>query len=193
MSSTFFESMYGTLFSPLETFDKIKLEQEKPVFEAFAVLVIVSIIGCIYGYEGSSVIGLGFTIVSCVIAAVISWVVFAGILDSLVTLLTQKRSYDTFLVLSAYSLLPWIFMGPASLFKTAGVEGFGVIGFLIGIILCLLIWLWTTTLFVIAVSKAYDISLGKVLALVVMPFLGTIIVFIWSVGFISNFFSILSA
>lgn len=191
MSITILNNIYGTLFNPLETFENIKKADEKPVFEAFSVLVIISIIACIYTYKGSSIIGLGFSLVSYVIGALLTWVIFAGILDTLVTLLSEKRNFDTFLVLSAYSLLPWIFLGPVSLFKSTGPEGLGLVSVLLGILFSLIVWLWSTILFICAVSKSYGLSIEKVIGLVIMPFLGTLVAFFWVAGFITNLISII--
>lgn len=191
MSSTFLSKIYGMFVNPFETMDNLKKLEEPPVFEAFSVVVAISIIGGLNQYEGNSLVLLPFSLITYVIFSLVSWVFVAAIIDGLATVFAKKQNFDVLMVLTAFSLVPWIFMGPIEMFKSAGFEGIGIIGYLLGIILAVFLWFWTTVLFLSAVSKAYDFSGGKALLLTIMPFLGSIIAFFWFVGFITNFINIL--
>jgi len=177
MSTTFLSKIYGMFVSPFATLKELKDFEEPPVFEAFSIVVIVSIIGCLNQYEGTSLILLPLSLITYVIVALVSWVFVSAIIDALAAVFAKKQNFDTLMVLTAFSLVPWMLMGPIEMFKTSGAEGFGIIGCLIAIVLFVLLWFWTTILFLSAVSKAYDFSGGKTLLLSIMPFLGSIISF----------------
>lgn len=186
MSENFLSNVYGAIFTPLKTFDDIVDNQQPPVFEAFMVVVMVSIIGCITINSVSSIWVLALSIISYVVFAVISWVFMAAVIDGLVSIFSKENNFDTLLTLSAFSLLPWLLIGPVNLFKSGGIEGFGLLGVLIAIILGSIIWFWTTILFLVAISKTYKFTAGKIILLAIMPFLASIIVFFWMTGFIGN-------
>lgn len=192
MNGNLLSTIYGTLFNPSETFKNIKEQQDPPIFAAFLVVILVSIIGCINDFNINSILALVLSIISYVIFALISWVFIAAIIDALASVFSKTRAFDTLLVLTAFSLLPWILIGPIGLFKSFGVDGIGVIGYLFAIILGIAIWIWTVLLFLFAVSKTYDLNGGKTILLALMPFLGGIIAFFWLAGFIANLISIVN-
>lgn len=192
MSGNFLSNVYGAIFTPLKTFENIVEKDQPPVFEAFIVVIMVSVIGCITMNSAGSIWVLALSIISYVVFAVISWVFIAAVIDGLASIFSKENHFDTLLTLSAFSLLPWILMAPVSLFKSGGIEGIGILGVLIALILGSLIWFWTTVLFLIAISKTYKFTAGKIVLLALMPFLASIILFFWMTGFISNIIYLIS-
>lgn len=187
MNENFLSNIYGTLFNPVNTFEKLKNVEHPPVFEAFWVLVIVSVLGCLNSYTYNNVFFLGLSVVTYTLFALVSWVLFASILDTLFSISSKISKFDILLTLTGFSLLPWLLMGPIGLFKTVGI-----VGILISITISVIIWIWATILFIFAVSITYELSIGKVLLLIIMPFLGFLITLSWFAGFISNIVSILT-
>lgn len=186
MRESFLSTIYGTILTPFQTFDSLKIEENQRVFEAFWIVMIVSIIGCINDYHSTNMVLLAVSIFSYIVTGLISWILIATILDSITMVFTKVSKFDTFLTLSGFALLPWILMGPISLFKTAGI-----FGYLIAIALGLIVWFWTVVLFLVAIYKTYDLSLGKTFVLVIAPFVTGLIALAWIVGFLSNVISIL--
>jgi len=187
MSQNFLKYTYGSLLNPIETFELIKNQEQKPVFEAFMVIVLISIVGVLTSNQLTSVFFLGIQIISYIIFALISWIFVASIIDGLSTIFSGKSNFDLLLVLTAFALLPWILIAPVSLFK-----GATLLGTFAGITGSIFIWLWTSVLFVLAVAKAYNIPAGSAILLMVMPFLASVIAFFWFFGFIGNLITILA-
>ncbi|MEW5822125.1 MAG: YIP1 family protein [Cyanobacteriota bacterium] len=186
MSNNFLTTVYGTLVSPNTTFDKIVENDDIGVFEAFCAILMVTVIGSLVDYSGSSVFILPFYTISVVITALIQWIFVAAVIDGVASIFAHKSKFDNLLATTGFAVLPWMLMGPVVLFKTFGLSGLGLIPFLIGIILALIIWIWSAILFLLAVAKTYNFSFGKAIVLSIMPFLAGLIAFSWLLGFINN-------
>lgn len=187
MSENFLSYIYGIILCPVKTFDTIKNAEKAPVFEAFWAVVLVSLMGCFSSFDMNSVVVLGFSLVSYILFAIISWVLMASIIDGLAGVFDRDKRFDLILSMTGFSLLPWILFAPISLIKTAGI-----LGSIISIALCVIIWAWTTILFLLAISKSYELTAGKTILLGLMPFFGGIVVLFWFAGFISNIISIVA-
>ena len=192
MSENFLSNVYGALFAPFKTFDSIVEQEHPPVFEAFIIVIMVSIIGCVNFNSSQSIWILALSLISYVVFAIISWVFMAAVIDGLASIFSKENHFDTLLSLTALSLLPWLLMGPVSLFKSGGMEGLSLIGVLIAIILGSVIWFWTLILFLLAISKTYKFSIAKVFLLAIMPFLASIIMFFWMTGLVGNLIYLIS-
>ncbi|MGD9581591.1 MAG: YIP1 family protein [Vampirovibrionia bacterium] len=192
MSGTLLSNIYGALFSPIETFKSIAENDKPQVFEAFVILVLVSVTASINFSSTQSIWFLVFSILTYVVGAVISWVFIAAIIDAISMIFTKTSKFDTLLTLTSFSIIPWLLIGPVSLFKLPGLEGIGILGVLISIILGIIIWFWTAILFLMAVSYTYKLSAGRVIILALMPFVASIIAISWLSGFITNFVYLIS-
>ncbi len=182
----FFDNIYGTLFQPDETFDELKEKQF--IEQAFIIVVAVSaLFPLLFSPAKGDLSGLFFNTLLAVLAGVISWVVFASFFEIVANIFNQGGKIRSFLTLSAFSLLPWLLLAPIELFKTAGI-----FGEFIGILSGLIIWLWTTTLVIIAVIKTYNLDLGRALLFVIIPFIGGVISFNWFIGFFTTLTQVLS-
>jgi hypothetical protein len=181
--SRFLENFYGTLFAPAQTFDELK--QNPKLVESFAIVVFVSILNPLINSNGNLVFQ-GFNVISAAIGGLISWVFFAAFLEMLAGIFQRGGKIKTFLNLSAFSLLPWIFTAPISLFKTGGFF-FQALGVIFG----LLIWLWATVLTAFAIMKVYEISSSRIVTLLLIPSFGGILGFYWFFGFFSTLFKII--
>ncbi|MFA6989132.1 MAG: hypothetical protein WC197_03585, partial [Candidatus Gastranaerophilaceae bacterium] len=89
--------------------------------------------------------------------------------------------YKTFLILSSYALLPWIFLGPVEMYKM--IDPSGTAG---GMFLGLLVWIWVLSLQIYALLKTYELSIGKTILLILIPFLGWFVFLNWLVIFLAT-------
>ena len=175
----FFDNFYGTLFKPSETFDSLK---ETPhLLQGFIIVVFISILSPVLQFSinlGSNVFIQGFSLINSSFWGLLSWLFFASFLEIIASIFKRGGKTKIFLCLSAFALLPWIFLAPASLFKTGGLL-FKALGIMIG----LASWLWSTLLTAFAIMKTYDISAPRVITFILIPFFGGILGFYWFVGF----------
>lgn len=182
----FLETIYGVMFYPRETFDELK--QNPSVYIAMAVVSVISMLGSFLDVSFSSNainFWFVFSLIGAVISGIIKWGFFALFVEIIACIFKKGGKFETFLTLSAFALVPWIFMGPVALLKTGGVF-FAVIGILFGLI----VWVWTTALTLFAIAKTYEISSERVLLLVLVPFLGVVIFFSWTIGFFATLIKI---
>lgn len=178
----FLENFYGTLFYPTQTFEKLR--ENPTLLTGLAIVSAISIINPLIGAsEATPFMALG--LVATAFSGIIKWAVFAFFIELVAAIFKKGGKIEILLTLTAYALLPWVFMGPAALFKTGGLP----VG-LIGIIAGIAIWIWSTVLTFFAVMKAYDLSSERVIMLVFIPLLGFFIFSDWIVGFFFTLFGI---
>ena len=175
----FFDNFYGVLFKPSETFDKLK--ENPQLIQGFIIVVFISILSPVLKFSINSEQNpffQGFELINASFWGLLSWLFFASFLEIIASIFKKGGKTKIFLCLSAFALLPWIFLAPASLFKTGGLL-FKALGILIG----LASWLWSTLLTAFAVMKTYDISAPRVITFILIPFFGGILGFYWFFGF----------
>ncbi len=180
----FLENFYGTLFYPADTFEKLK--SNPSLLTGLAIVGLVSMLNPVLRADEITPL-LSVGLISVSFGGIIKWAFFAFFIEILACIFNRGGKIEILLALSAYALLPWIFIAPIALFKTGGLLA-GLLGALAGIA----VWIWTTALTVFAVMKAYDISSERVLLLIFVPLLGFIIFFDWIIGFFSTLGSIIS-
>ncbi|HBH18713.1 MAG TPA: hypothetical protein DDX14_07235, partial [Cyanobacteria bacterium UBA9579] len=67
----------------------------------------------------------------------------------------------------------------------------GLVADIFAIFLGLFVWLWVVVLIIKAIIKTYQLSFGKTLTLILVPFLGSFLTFYWTIGFFTTLFQIL--
>ncbi len=188
MFTDFLDNFYGTLFSPGETFEKLK--NEPSLIQGLLIIIFVSALGAIIKFElfdgAGNLLILAFSIFAAVVGGIISWLFFALFMEILANIFKQPGRIKSFLTLSAFALSPWVFLAPLTLLKSGGI--FGAI---FGVILGLLVWLWVVILIFTVIAKTYEFSFGRVLSILIIPFFGGIIAFHWFIGFFSTLIQIL--
>jgi len=183
----FFDNFYGVLFKPSETFDKLK---ENPnLIQGFIIVVLISILSPVLSFSINSAqnpLVQGLELINASFWGLLSWLFFASFLEVIAGIFKKGGKTKIFLCLSAFALLPWIFLAPASLFKTGGLL-FKFTGVIIG----LASWLWSTILTAYAIMKTYDISPQRVITFILIPFLGGLLSFYWFFGFFTTLIQII--
>jgi len=174
----FLENVYGALFYPSETFERLK--QNTNLIISLAIVIAISIISPLLNVANLNAWSF-FNIISAAFSGIIKWAFFAFFIEMIASIFKRGGRLEVFLTLSAFALLPWIFMGPIALFKTGGLLT-GIIGVLAG----LGVWIWTTILTLFAIIKAYDLSSERILLFIFVPVLGGIVFLDWLVGFFST-------
>ncbi len=183
----FSDWLYATLFHPFQAFDAIakNASVNTGVFGyAFAAVLLISGLSpCIkLAYRGGSLSMLLVAIPLSLIAGLVLWFLAGGIFGLLARSFQGHGRVRTFLTLSGLAVLPWLLMGPIALIKS----GFGAGGMMIGILLSLLVWLWSVLLFGLAVMKTYDMTLDRVVIVLAMPWLMSGIFLMWLLGFLGT-------
>lgn len=182
MNKNFLDNFYGVLFSPDKTLNEIK--ERQPILQAFVIVTVISLLNVLLysNYAGGLNIGwFGVNLFFSAFSGLISWVFFAAFFEFVANVFDRGGKFKTLLVLSAFALLPWIFLGPVELFKSADTTGN-----MSGVLLGLLVWFWVLVLQVIAVSKTYELKLGKTIVFIIVPLFGWFVFFNWFIGFFAT-------
>ncbi|OGI22881.1 MAG: hypothetical protein A2287_10310 [Candidatus Melainabacteria bacterium RIFOXYA12_FULL_32_12] len=186
--NNFLDSFYGLLFSPDKTFDNLR--ENPPLFQGFLIVLFISILNPVLNFKTfdgtATLIWLSLSIFGALLFGLLSWLFFAFFLDLVASIFGQSGKIKIFLTLSAFALIPWVFLGPIELLKTAGL-----LADIFAIFLGLLVWLWVVVLVIKAIIKTYQLSFGKTLTLLIIPSLGGFLTFYWTIGFFSTLFQIL--
>lgn len=186
--NSFLDNFYEVLFSPDKAFSKLR--ENPPLFQGFLLVLFISILGPLLSFKvfngPITLAWLSLSIFGAILFGVLSWLFFAFFLDLIASIFGQSGRIKTFLTLSAFALIPWIFLGPIELFKTAGL-----VADIFAIFLGLFVWLWVVILVIKAIIKTYQLSFGKTLTLILVPFLGSFLTFYWTIGFFTTLFQIL--
>lgn len=181
----FLKNIYGILFEPYETIDN--LIESAPLRQAFLVVVLLSASSCLLNYQlmlkgtASSFLFI-FNLLGVLISSLIFWFVLAGFFEAVSQIFNSKSHYRQVLVLSGFSLLPWIFSAPLELIKINSLL------LSISILLELGVWVWSIFLLFIGIRKLYCLETKKTWLFLAVPFLGGII----SLNWVSQFFTIIT-
>lgn len=182
-----YDNIYDVLFSPIKAFEN--LLQNPPLRQAFTIVIAVSMIAPLVNFESySSLLSAflyGFKLFGAAFAGIVSWLFFASFVEMLASIFKQGGKIKEFLTLSGFALLPWMFITPLELLKSAGI--FAAV---LGVMFELIIWLWVTVLIFFATQKTYNLSFGRALILFVIPFFAGFLSFHWTIGFFTTLYGI---
>jgi hypothetical protein len=185
--NTILENIYGTIFYPSETFERLRVNP--PIIEGLIITVFVSILGPLINTplsENTNTFLFVNGILTAGVWGVIKWLSFGGFVELIANVFKNGGKIKSFLTLFGYALLPWIFLGPASLLKAGGI-----LPALIGVLMGIGIWLWSTVLIILAIMKSYQITSGRVMMMILIPSMGGIISLIWFIDFIVTLIQIM--
>lgn len=172
----FLDNFYGVLFSPDKTFEKLR--ENPPLFQGFLIVLFISALAPILDFKGVygpfELAWFVLSIFGAIFFGVSSWLSFGFFLELLASIFKQSGKIKEFLTLFAFALIPWIFLAPVELFKTDGV-----VGKLLGMFLGIFIWLWVIVLIIRAMMKAYNLSFGRVLMVIIVPIIGGFLTIYW--------------
>jgi hypothetical protein len=187
--SNFLDNFFGVLFSPDETFDNLR--ENPPLSKGFYIVIFISLLQPLLDLELTggklSLLWFGLKVFGSIFFGILSWLFFAFFIDAVANIFCQSGKIKTFLTLFAFALVPWMFMAPIELLKTGGViEG------IMGVFLGFFVWLWVIILTIKAIIKSYQLSFGRTLVLITIPFMGSFLALYWISIFFSTLFHILN-
>ena len=176
----FFETFYGILFHPVETFRNFDCAKSYKM--PLAVVLLMSLF--LFIIKNSIFIfsfGTLFEYIFNAIGLIIMWLFFAFFVDMLAKIFNIESGYNRLLTLTAFGLVPWIFLAPVKLLK-----GLGQTTSDIASILLVGIWIWTIVLQILAVSETYKIPRENAIILMFIPFTGFILYICWTWDFFAK-------
>jgi hypothetical protein len=189
----FLQVFYGILFHPVQEFERIRDEAagEKNLLLLYGILFVLVMSGLspLLRYMGGSssagdLLGLMFQVPLQAVAGLVMWGVMGSVISLLAYAFSGNSRFQNFLILSAFATVPWLLMVPLALIK----QSLGLPGVFLGTTAGMVVWLWTVLLFALAVGVTYQLSLERVLIVLVMPFLMVGLSFLWLLGFFLNLF-----
>jgi hypothetical protein len=184
---SFFENFYGTLFCPSKTFDEMA---ETPVFiQGLLTIIIISALKPMTDYSiqinSQEIAWLALKIFFSAFGAISLWLLVAVLIQIAAKFFDRESKIKNILTLTAFSLLPQIFIAPIELLKNGGSGGY-----LLGVLLGIAVQIWTIYLLFLAVTKVYNVTTAKALALSTIPLLGSILFFNWTINFFSSLYTV---
>lgn len=174
-NSSVFETVYGVLFHPVQTLRNTYTE--KPYKFPLCIILFAALFLTILGDDA---LGVGFF--SMYTARVVNiacyWVFFSFFIDLMARMFNINGKYSKLLTLMAFSFIPWMFLAPLKLLKN-----FSELTSVVAMVLLLGVWMWTIALQMLAISETYDIPRKNAIIILFIPFIGTILYFIWVADF----------
>jgi hypothetical protein len=174
-TASLWEVLYGTLFNPVVTFNGILQLDPLPLrFVALGagVTLGLSVLCALAKWahptgNSAGLAGLGVQLPLVMAIGLSGWIVSALLMATISYVFTGVTRFQQFLVLSALSSLPWVLIAPLMLLQT----GSGTIGAMVAGLTYFALWLWTTTLYTMAVSMVYKMTAVQVMLFFALPLL----------------------
>ena len=175
----FMETFYGILFHPVETFRNFQCQNSYKL--PLITVCIISLFLFLLKNPGLQfTFGTLLNIVTNTFGLIFSWIFFAFFIDLIARIFQQESKYTRLLTLTAFALVPWIFIAPMKLLKNINEYTSTL-----GSILLIGIFIWTITLQILAVSETYQIPRKNAIMIIFVPFLGGLL----NIFLITDFFS----
>ena len=179
----YISNIFNVLFSPKEAFETLKAETTMPL--AIATIGWTNSIFFFARHRVSS----GFwgdaaflaTYVFSMLGILFVWFASGLFFEFTARIFSKSGRLRTLLTLSAYSLLPYIFVAPFELMKK-----FSPTGYFFGTKLEILLYLWVIILYARALEKTYEIKFSSSLSLIFLPLLAVEFAVIWLIGTLFN-------
>lgn len=177
-----FEKFYEILFSPSEAFKYFPCE--KPYKAPLLIVVLAACFLLLLSEHNFGLMTIAVLIFK-IIGLVVYWLFFAFFVDLMARMFNSTGNYAKLLTLTAFSFIPWIFLAPLKLLK-----GLNAFTSEVAIFLIIGVWGWTIALQMLAVSETYNIPRKNAIIILLLPFVGCTLYFIWMVDFFVKLFQI---
>jgi hypothetical protein len=170
MRGGFPDLLYGTLFQPLKTFRGIAAAPHpgnRPLFYALVSVLLISGLAPVVQMAqiGGNPADLILSIPISAFGGLLAWLGMAVLAALAAYAFTGKARLRTFLLLSGLALLPGLLLGPVNLLGT-GPEP---VALLLRALPTLLVWLWSSLLFALAVMATYEMTIDRVFIVLCLP------------------------
>jgi len=172
----FLENVYGILFDPKNTIEK--LIETQPIWQAFSILFALSVVSALLGIKTGfhstyDVVFFLLNILYFLFSSVFIWFTLAGFFELTARIFREENNFKALLSLIGFSLIPWIFVAPLMLIQI------NIPLVIISTILEITVWLWSIVLVFMSVKQLYKLSVKKTLLFFVLPLLGALVIINW--------------
>ncbi len=177
----FLDNFYGTLFTPSATFNEISKNPQ--ILQGFMAIIFVNILKPMTDFHIQNYLRetplLILKIFFSVLGALTLWILTAVLIHLAAKFFSRETKITTVLTLTGFAYFPQIFIGPIELIKSGGAAGY-----LLGILMGIVIQIWTVSLLFLTIIKTYNSTPARTLAFSTIPFLAGILFFNWTISFI---------
>ena len=174
------DQLYGILFHPIRTFSHVvdtpSSKLDSRLILALSIVLVVSLFNALSVSVHASQWVLFVLTPMNMAYSVFGWIVTGLIFATGCYAYTKRFDLVTLMILSAYAIFPWILM-PVIFMWQWSVPG--IIGSVLSFLGTFGLFLWTSFLFLLAVKKAYDLNIPRLIALGTLPFLMGLLGFAW--------------
>lgn len=106
-------------------------------------------------------------------------VILTGFFEMVAYVFSQAGHFRKLFCMLVFCSLPWIFLAPLELLK-----GWGDVGYFLGVIFEIGLYIWTVFLVFKAVSITYNLSFSRGLVLIFLPIITSTFLVFWLIGFV---------
>ncbi len=173
--NNFAEIFYNILFHPVIAFREFSYD--KPYKLPLLLVFLISIFLLLLNEDSFSFATLLVFFFQS-FNLIVYWLFFAFFVDLIAKMFNLAGNYSKLLTLTSLAFIPWIFLAPLKLLKNASFYTSDL-----AVTLLLGVWIWTISLQVLAISETYNIPRKNAIIILLIPFLGCILYFVWAVDF----------
>lgn len=116
-----------------------------------------------------------------IVVGTLVWAFLAAVVGLLAYAFRGESQFRTFLTMSGFAVMPWIFMAPIAVLQVNAVSAVEMFCSFAGTV----VWLWSVILFAVAIKETYGISAERAMIILVTPVMLLLFLFVWSSGFIA--------
>ena len=190
-STRFLDVIYNGLFAPVSLYSSIANNWPRQSVHLFYATGFVFTLSTLGKLLAGSVNTFDFTtILAAGVAGVFGlliWLLTGGTFSALAYCFRSQGRPFILLTLLGYASLPWILLAPLFLIR----ENAGLLGGALHLVGIFILWLWTTTLFLIALQKTYHLTTDRVLLMGLIPVLMGTLGLLWLFGGLGSLFTLL--
>ena len=177
----YIENLYKVLFE--NNFDDVK--ENTTILTAIGTICWTSLFLFFSKYHFSHGAFADLKLISSLILYLFSiyffWFITALFFEFIAKVFGKAGNIRQLLMLSSYSLLPYIFMAPLEMMKK-----FSSTGYFWGTKFELLLFLWVIIIYASSLAKTYDLKKSSSYLLVFLPLVSFLFAFIWLIGSFFN-------
>ena len=187
-TNDFFENIYSVIFSPKAFFEREDIQTSSRL--AVSTVVFIAIITKLaIGIFNNEIQNLLFilSIFGTIISTLIIWFLTALFFEYIAKIFDKGGRLQKLLFYTAFVPIPYIFFAPLNLLKETGD-----IGYLLGVNLEFLLYLWIICLYAFALRATYKLTLSRSFMLIFLPFIASFFAITWLIGFVQKMWYIFS-
>ena len=187
-TNDFFENIYSVIFSPKAFFERenIQISTRLAVCTVIFIATISNLaMGVLYG-EIRNIVFI-FSIFGTIISTLIIWFLTALFFEYIAKIFDKGGQLEKLLFFTAFVPVPYILFAPLNLLKNSGD-----IGYILGVNLEFLLYLWIICLYAFSLRATYNLTLSRSFMLIFLPFIASFFAISWIIGFAQKMWYIFS-